>query len=373
MTIRDDAHWLKLVDSFHAAAVGERSWNAALQGLADATGSRSAQLAAIHSGGASVPFNAITNIDPAIFRLFEQTAAINPRVTVADAAPVLEVLTDWDFITPEEYRRDLFCQEVLQPFDIPWVCITTLERNDQGFVALTVIRSHREGHITPEQQQVFATLAPHVRTAVRTHVALQGHGVAVLTKSMEMLSIPVFVCDRSGKVVTLTRPAEALVEEGSALQLKAGTLHATQWRESQMLNQAIDAAALASHKPGPPVSRTVIIRGEDPDAAPVVLDVFALASHGSGLSIAALAPRVLIVVRGPKGGGAHRSALLGAVYGLTSAEVEIALQLAEGKAPEAIAANRRVAVGTVRTQIKAILAKVGVRRQVELIVRLNQL
>jgi DNA-binding CsgD family transcriptional regulator len=372
MTIRNDAHWLSLVDSFNAAALGEQSWYAALQGLAEATGSRSAQLAAIHSG-TNVAFNAITNIDPAIFKLFADTAAINPRVAVANAAPVLKVLTDWDFITPEAYRRDQFCQEVLQPFDIPWVCIATLDRNDQGFVALTVVRSHREGHITPEQRQIFATIAPHVRTAVRTHVALQGHGVAVLTRSMEALSIPVFVCDRRAKVVTLTRAAEALVEEGGALQLKAGTLQAAQWRDSQTLNDAIDAAALCGHEPGPPVSRTVIVRGADPQAAPVVLDVFALPSHSSGLSLAPLAPRVLVVIRGPKGGGAHRSAVLSAIYGLTSAEVEIALQLAEGRAPELIAANRRVAVGTVRAQIKAILAKMGVRRQIELTARLNQL
>jgi DNA-binding CsgD family transcriptional regulator len=373
MTIRDDAHWLQLVDSFHAAAVGEHSWDAALQGLADATGSRSAQLAVLHSGGASVPFNTITNIDPGIFPLFIKTAAINPRVIAANTAPVLKVLTDWDFITPEAYRRDLFCQEVLQPFDIPWVCIATLERNEQGFVAMTVIRSRSEGHITPEQRQVFASIAPHVRTAVRTHIALQGHGVSVLTKSMETLSIPAFVCDRSGKVVTLTRAAEALVEEGRTLQLQAGTLRATQWRESQMLHDAIDAAAVCGLKPGPPVSRTVIIRGADSDGTPVVLDVFALPAQSSGLSLPPLAPRVLVVARGSKGSGAHRSTILSTLYGLTSAEVEIALQLAEGTAPEAIAANRCVAVGTVRSQIKAILAKVGVRRQIELIARLNQL
>jgi hypothetical protein len=38
--IRNDEHWLSLVDSLHSAAIGERGWNAALEGLAGATGSR---------------------------------------------------------------------------------------------------------------------------------------------------------------------------------------------------------------------------------------------------------------------------------------------------------------------------------------------
>jgi DNA-binding CsgD family transcriptional regulator len=58
---------------------------------------------------------------------------------------------------------------------------------------------------------------------------------------------------------------------------------------------------------------------------------------------------------------------------MTTAETEIALQLAQGKPPEAIAKQRNVSVGTVRAQIKALLAKAGVSRQVELVARLNQL
>jgi DNA-binding CsgD family transcriptional regulator len=370
--IRSDESWLSLVDSFHAAGLGEQSWEIALQGLADATGSRSAQLSGIHHCDTSVFFSAMTNMDPAIPRIFAETAAINPRVAAANAAPVLEAMSDWDFMTPEAYRRDRFCQEILQPFDIPFICLTTVERNDQAFVALAIIRSHREGHITPEQRQVFAAIAPHVRAAVRTHVALQGHGIAVLTQAMETLSIPVFVCDQTGKVVALTMAAEALVGKACPLQLKAGRLSASQSLNGSMLNDAIHAAAVRYQKPGPPASRTVIIRGE-PDAAPIVLDVFPLPCRYNTPSLANIEPRVLVVVRGSRGTAASRAAILQAMYGLSSAETRIAVCLAEGKTAEVIAIGRGVAVGTVRAQIKTILAKVGVRRQIELTARLSQI
>jgi DNA-binding NarL/FixJ family response regulator len=49
------------------------------------------------------------------------------------------------------------------------------------------------------------------------------------------------------------------------------------------------------------------------------------------------------------------------------------IQLAQGKLPEPIAKQRNVSIGTVRAQIKALLAKAGVSRQVELVARLDQL
>jgi hypothetical protein len=39
---------------------------------------------------------------------------------------------------------------------------------------------------------------------------------------MDALSIPVFVCNRTGRVGSLTQAAETLVSTGRGLQLKAG-------------------------------------------------------------------------------------------------------------------------------------------------------
>ena len=105
--------------------------------------------------------------------------------------------------------------------------------------------------------------------------------------------------------------------------------------------------------------------------APTIVDVFSFPSRCNTLT--GIAPRVLVVVRGPRGAAARRAAILSAAYGLTPAEAEIALQLADGKPPDVIATGRGVAVGTVRAQTKTILAKIGVRRQLELAARLNQL
>jgi DNA-binding NarL/FixJ family response regulator len=70
---------------------------------------------------------------------------------------------------------------------------------------------------------------------------------------------------------------------------------------------------------------------------------------------------------------ARRAAILEAAFALTCSETDIAQRIVEGESAKLIAASRGVAVGTVRAQIKTIMAKFGVNRQVELVVRLSQL
>jgi DNA-binding CsgD family transcriptional regulator len=368
--IRSDEQWLSIIDAFHSAAIGAQSWETALRGFADITGSRSAQLTGVGQDG-SVLFNVLTNIDPPVFHsMFAATATINPRVKAASAAPVLKIMAEADFITPDQCRRDQFYQEVARPLDVPFMCFTTLDRQDAAFIALGAIRSQRQEHITGEQREIFAALAPHVRTAVRTQLALEGRGAAVLTGAMETLAIPVFVCDRTGRVCSLTQAAETLVTTGRGLQLKAGRLQGCWPEQTKALDDAIQAAVIWRAQPNPPVLRSVIVRGRNHSGAPLVLDVFPLPSQPYQFTFA---PRVLVVARGSRGAKARRTAILQATYALTSAETQIADYLAEGQSAEFIAAKRGVAVETVRTQIKAIMAKLGVCRQVELIVRLGEL
>jgi DNA-binding CsgD family transcriptional regulator len=369
--IRSDEHWLSLVDSLHSAAIGERGWNAPLGALADATGSRSMQLCSVDSQTA-VMFNTITNIDPAVDALYAESLSFNPRVSVVDKAPVLEVLADGDFITADEIKKDRFYQEIAIPCDIPWVCMTTLERSRGVFVALAAIRSQRENHITTAEREIFSSFAPHVRAAVRTRLALESHGIAVLTAVVDSLAIPLFICDRAGRVGNLTQASVSLVTSGRGLELREGRLCAAQAADHKALSDAIDAVIDSRAKPGPPALRTVIIR--DPNArGTLVLDVFALPSRGNTLDCFSFEPRALVVARGPRGDDARKVAILQAVHGLTAAECDIGLLLARGNTPEAIALNRGVAVGTVRAQIKTILGKMSVSRQIDLVLLLGQL
>lgn len=68
----------------------------------------------------------------------------------------------------------------------------------------------------------------------------------------------------------------------------------------------------------------------------------------------------LVTVIAPSFGEAAQQTLSDA-YGLTLAEREVAIALAQGRSPEDIAKDRRTSLATVRSQIKSLKAKMGAR------------
>jgi DNA-binding CsgD family transcriptional regulator len=366
-----DEQWLSIADEFYCAAVDQSRWYGALERLAAATGSRTGELITI-GHDAVVPVNIMTNIDPAlhaaaaVHRIGDPR--INPRVKAGMTSPVLKVMAECDFLSPDEHAAHPHYQEFARPWDIPYICLATLERQNDLLIGLAVLRSEREGHINREQRAVFASLASHVRAAVRMQIALEGNGATLVRGALETLSIPAFVCGRNGAVHALTTSAEEILRGQHGLSLRNRFLHAIRDGEDKALNDAILKAAGGLIQPDAPVITTVMVHGAD-EAAPIVLDVMPLPSVALEFSSA---PRVVVVARGSRGDDARRAAILQGVYGFTSAETDIAFQLARGQSTEAIAQQRKVAIGTVRAQIKSMLAKLGVGRQVELVARLNE-
>lgn len=370
--IRDDEHWLQLTDAFQAAAIDPDQWYGALASFARATGSQHGQLVCMGED-ASTTFNLLTDVDPGLPDAFQAAGGgdpnINPRRRAGMSRPPLTVIAESDFITPDGCKRDAHYQEFAIPWDVPYICLTTLERRPGLLVGLAVVRSKRQGHIDEVGRRVFSTIAPHVRAAVRTNLALADQWSALACDAFEMLSIPAFVCDRAGRVRRLTPSAEALVAGNRGLELKLGRLGATRANDSTALTTAIEAAA-KERRVSAAANRVVVVHGPQ-NTLPLALDVIPLPSRTLPTPFDA---RVLVLVRGMGAGGERRlSTLLQSLYGMTTAETEIALQLAQGRLPEAIARQRNVSIGTVRAQIKAVLAKAGVTRQVELVARLNQM
>jgi len=370
--LQDDEQWLAIADEFYNAAVDSARWYGALEKLAAATGSRTGELITI-GHDAVVPINLMTNMDPGVHAAAAKCRigdpAINPRVNAGMTSPVLKVMAESDFITPEEHAIHPHYNEFARPWDIPYICLATLERQNDLLIGLAVCRSEREGHINDEQRRVFASLAPHVRAAVKMQIAFEGNGATLVRGALETLSIPAFVCGRTGAVHAVTTPAEQILRAEQGLSLRNRFLRAFRDDEDKALNDAIQKASRRQTVPGTPVASTVVVHGKDEAASPIVLDVMPLPSIALEFSAA---PRVVVVARGSRGADTRKAALLQGVYGFTAAETDIALQLARGQSTEHIAQARKVAVGTVRAQIKSMLAKLGVSRQVELVARLNE-
>lgn len=370
--IESDEQWLAIADAFHAAALGAGSWLDALAQLARATGSRAGELIGLGSEHA-VPFNWVAGIDrewtDEFIAIDGGNPAINPFVRAGVRARPLEVLASSDFVTPEERRHGFFLADFCRRHDTVHICLSPLIKEQDSVVGLAVIRSASEGEITAQQRKLFAALAPHVRAAVRTQIALEHQGAALIAGTLEALSIAAFVCDRSGTVKAMTPTAEALVGTGKAVRLRQGRLRAANAVDDRRLAEEIDTAVGTIVRPQTPRGSVIVVHGTTGE--PLALTVVPLprTEYTFGFD-----PRVLVVARtSGMQNPAQTQALLQSAYGLTAAEAEVALRLGDGDRVEDIAETRGVSVNTVRVQIRNIFGKLGVRRQSELVARIRHL
>jgi DNA-binding CsgD family transcriptional regulator len=60
------------------------------------------------------------------------------------------------------------------------------------------------------------------------------------------------------------------------------------------------------------------------------------------------------------------------LFGLTGAEAKLAASLSSGRSLEEVACERRITIGTARSQLRSIFAKTQTHRQAELVALLNR-
>ncbi|WP_334163471.1 helix-turn-helix transcriptional regulator [Phenylobacterium sp.] len=369
--IVNNEHWLAVADLFSAAAL-DGDWPAALNAFADACGAERGELIGIGADKA-VPFNWTPRLDPAALDEFVAIGGgdpgLNPRVRMGLRAPLLRSWHDVACSTEAELRRNFVYADYCRRHDIPYGSQTNLMHDDSMLIGLATLRSERRGAPEAEDRRAFEVLAPHARAAVRMQLALEGRGADIVSGALDGLEIAAFICDGTGLVRALTRAAEAALARG-VLRLRGRRLGATDAEESRGLEAAVAGAAGGRFAPGGETVRTVLVRQADGPAAFEVVDVIALPPRPYAFGFE---PRAIVVVRGGQRSHRELAGLLGLAFGLTPAEADVAVRLAEGHTRETIAEERRASLETVRSQIKTVFAKLDVRRETELSARLNRM
>lgn len=365
MPMSDEADFQRLTDRFHAAAIGVDSWPDALQALADACGSRSGQL--IGLGARTVQFNWLTNVDPNVVGEFVALDGgnpnVNPRVRAGVTAKTFAPLTEADFMTPEDQDDIPIYADFFRRYDIPFICLTNVVKTRDTVIGLSVNRSRREGNAGENVKRLISAVGPHVRAAVRTQLALEGQGAALIAGAMDALSIAAFVCDEAGIVLARSNGAETLLSADGPLLLRGGRLAGTQSGDADRINGAIARAC----KPAGGPEAVVVPTGDG--QLPLVLDISPMPRRAHGFSLQAA---VLVVARVKRLEDVAEQRLLREAFGLTPAEAEIAVLLVAGWSPAEVAERRVSSIQTVRTQIRSLYAKVGVKTRGELAATLGR-
>jgi DNA-binding CsgD family transcriptional regulator/PAS domain-containing protein len=212
----------------------------------------------------------------------------------------------------------------------------------------------------PEHEHLLLDLLPHVRRAVGLTLQverLKAHNAA-LERTLDQLQTGVLVCSDAGQVRWANDAAQSLLSRSPRLRLAEARLRCA---------HRDDASAITAMFAGREDGEAVQLGGaEDEDSLHLLSK--RLSPHEPDDPCGS-EPMTAVFVTGAAKGGILSPDVLRKLFGLTPTEAQLTMALCEGASVNDYARERGVAVGTVRIQMKRLLAKTRCHRQADLVRR----
>jgi DNA-binding CsgD family transcriptional regulator/PAS domain-containing protein len=369
----DDRLFAELVGDVYAAGLDASRWPQVLARLSDHLGSAAGTIF-IHDFDSSTAHLDGADGNVAAFLGFEESALAsyasyysgrNVWIEAEDSLPPGTAVTSSMLLPESRLLRTEFYSDWLKPQDFFYSLGSVVVKEQARAVKLSFLRSERDGAYGAAELHVMRQLMPHLQTSVATHrrfYQLESLAAGALA-ALDSLRHGVILLGPSGRVLHANAAAERIAAKTGALRLGAGggigasTTPAT-GKLQRLIHQAVLTGTGRGIDPGGSL-RLPAQRGG-------VLSVFItplparLTPFGRGAAAA-------LVCADPHAAVGSLTLALQTVYEMTPAEAALTDALVSGLSLAQFAEQRSVTLNTVRTQLKSAAAKVGAKRQVDLV------
>jgi DNA-binding CsgD family transcriptional regulator len=361
-------------------------WMRPLELLADATGSSHGELIGWKRPN-KTPFKLISNLSDSSAKLIREweeqegaDPAQNPIIERGVRARILEAVSDEEIISRDDRKRHRVWNEFYNKLDMPHMCFVPLWRDgDNARLGLFLLRTLSEGPIQADERKVFAAASLAWYNAATASRTVKDEGARVLVGAFDKLSMAAIVLDGFGRCTNLSPAAEALVRDGQLIRMKMGNIEigrGTATKASCALSSCVIQVSSSlqpcmaclvksgvSHRDHLKQSCSLYTSG--PHGLAATLRVLPLPRNDYDIGFGATA----VILIETSDNALPRDLAPAIAVLLTPAEIDVSLELLNGRRPAEIAARRHVTVETVRTQIKRIYSKAGVSSALEFIAR----
>ena len=240
---------------------------------------------------------------------------------------------------------------------------------------LGIHRPKRGGRrFSDAQRQDLQLLVPHLRRALQIHHRFEQATVQreALEEASDHLTRGTFTFDAGGRLLWCNPVGKAICDQADGLTMQRGRLVAVLSDETGRLHQLISEALHTGNGNG-----TASSTGSGQAAGDAMLISRPSGQRSYMLLVSPLRagrgplddrqPAVAVFVSDPERTPELPTTRLSRLYGLTSAEAQLALQVAGGHDLREIAAMSKRTMNTLRTQLKQVFQKTGTRRQAQLV------
>ena len=350
-----------LLEHLYAATLDESQWRVFLSRLCQATGSVIGFLVRNDVGMGSRMLATGGSEAPQGVEVYDDTNPVRDAFMRQPRTGVIEVE---DFLPHAELAATEYYPFMASGGAYYGTCIVpTVSMRRYELIALW--RGPDRPRLEPDLTELLNMLFPHIQNALRIQQALGVFQDRAQNAESVLDASPTasFLLNASGRVIHMNCAAQQLTLARDGFMERGGRIGPSRTESKAEWSELIAAVSSRRDHPG-----GAMMLKRTPGKRPLQVLVSPFQSPQQRHT-----GRVLVLATEPDRSAQYPDTVLRQLYGLTAAETEVANGLLTGFAPDAIAGLRGVSVGTVRSQVKSLLAKTGTRRQADLLRLLHTL
>lgn len=345
--LTEEAKLLPLIEALYGGLTQNPPWEAFLRALAQATDSPFATLL-VATGNSGIASLFTPDSDPDRAGEYERLSDADPFVDLPEGQVV--IFSDFVRHVPPRFRAWLDQTGAGQVMGVD------LHAPSGASVRLRVTRDMSWPDFGEREMALMAQLVPHLRIALDLHARLTSTQAErqVFSSAMEGLAVATFILTREGRILRRNAVADRMLTEGGTLIERHGRLEACLGSATAALDRLLRQPPVAGEE------KRLEIAVPDGPALRGVARALPSQAYGDGASLA-------LFLTDPSRTVCPDPESLRDRFQLTPAEAALAVQLAQGAALVDAARTLDIAHNTARAHLRAIFAKTGTHRQVQLV------
>jgi len=244
-----------------------------------------------------------------------------------------------------------------------------LYEDDSRIIGIGVMCPKEMGSMTEQQIAKLDMLIPHLQQAIIIQSEfnhLQKREKA-LHANLDRLLVGLILFDKNLKPIYINPVAKSILKYHPAIRLDNGKITASEYADTEKIHSALVKAissATANHTDD--ASTSLGIKNHVcTTTLPVIISP--VKGDAQGFETEGHEALAAMCFSDPDRTYPIEADKLTEIYSLTKGEAQVAISMANGLSPNEIAKMNKVEISTIRSQLKAIYHKIGVKSQSELV------
>lgn len=351
-----------LIENIYESAIELSPWSTFLTVLRQVYGAQATTLILDMPGEASSGLHFSANADAVYERKFVRQFSNTLFVDI----PINKAMTIDELVERKRLVKTSVYKELLEPANTEYILGMNIPFVHGKDALVRISRSKEQGHFSEADKLYLEMLAPHLQRALpiffRVHQLTTER--EVFGEALDQLHIGAILLDRNGCYLHANGAGQAVLKQEAGLAVRDGKVVATEAQQAQRFASLIGEGIAAYDRFDHAHCGMLLM---DVGAEKRLQVLLRPSSHHLTLEVNH-PPAICLFISSTGDFHIPSTDVIRGLFGFTRTEGAIVAELLLGKTPKEIAGELDSSLATVRTHIKSIFLKAGVRRQADLLV-----